>query len=473
MKTGRNRGLARVEALFAIGTRCLEVKDFPEAEEAFRQALRLAPDRPEAHINLGATLERSGASLEAETCYRRALSLNPSDLQAHLNLGALLVNQKRFGEAELVYEGATRLHPDSAALCSNRGVLQVCLHHEDEAERCFRQALALDATHPKARFNLSYLLLRQGRLDEGWQALEARAWNVELLSRIPAPRWQGESLTGTSLLIGCEGGYGDMIQFSRYVPVLKRQGATRIGIVCHPPLKRLFATLPGIDVVVAMGETIPSPDWDFWTLPQSLPLHCGTQLDTIPAPIPYLRATPEAVSEWRSRLPHRGLRVGLAWQGNPQFENDSDRSLPRLDLLAPLTAVGCAPFISLQITGDGSAASLPPNGLDLFDPNPWIRDFADTAALVTNLDLVISVDTAVAHLAGALGTPCWILLPHHKTDWRWFKERQDSPWYPGSMRLFRQPDTEDWGPVIEAVAAALKQFSQDQPRTRLPLAPQG
>ncbi len=461
------------EACFRKGSRCLEVNDFPGAERAFRRAIQIAPDLAEAHVNLGVTLEKTGALKEAEACYGRALSLAPVSLQVHLNLGALLVNQKRFGEAAKLYDGALDLFPTAAALWSNLGVLRACLKDESEAERCFRRAMALDSTYAKARFNLSYILLRQGRLEEGWQALEARSWNLDLLAKIPGPRWRGENLEGKALLVGCEGGYGDMIQFGRYASVLKGQGAARIGMVCHPALKKLFATLPGVDVVVAMDETIPGPDWDYWTLPQSLPLHCGTRLDTIPAPIPYLRASPEEVLRWRSRLPSQGIRVGLAWKGNSRFENDADRSLPGLDLLAPWTAVEGLHFVSLQQgMGEDETARIP-KGLELFDPSSWIKDFSDTAALVSNLDLVISVDTAAAHLAGALGKPCWVLLPHYKTDWRWFKDREDSPWYPGSMRLFRQPDSERWGPVIEAVAAALKGFSKNQPRTWLPVAPQG
>jgi tetratricopeptide (TPR) repeat protein len=452
-----------VEALFAKGLRHLEDGDLPAAEAAFRRTLRIAPEMAAAHVNLGVLHEQWGALQEAEACYREALALGPGDLQAYLNLGALLVNQKRLGEAATIYAAALERFPATPALWSNLGVLQVCLQHEAEAEDCCRRALALDATYTKARFNLSYLLLRQGRLEEGWQALESRAWNLDLLAKIPGPRWQGEPLAGKSLLIGCEGGHGDMLQFSRYASVLKGQGAGRIGLVCHPPLKRLFATLPGVDVVVALGELIPGPDWDFWTLPQSLPLHCGTRLDSIPAPIPYLSASEEETLEWRSRIPTEGIRVGLAWKGNPLFENDADRSLPGPHLLAPLAAVEQVRFISLQRGLAEEELRHRSAGLDMADPSPWVADFADMAALVASLDLVITVDTAAAHLAGALGRPCWVLLPHYKTDWRWFKDREDSPWYPGSMRLFRQPASEDWGAVIAAVAAALQRFVPSAP----------
>jgi len=448
------------EGLFSTGNRYLEAKDFSSAEAHFRRIVENEPDRAEAHTNLGFALENKGAPEEAECHYRRALALDPECAEAYVNLGTMLVRQKRFQEAEGVYEGAIQARPDSPAVWSCLGTLHACLKREVEAEWCFRTALDLDETYNKARFNLSYILLRQGRFEEGWEAVEARARNVDMTARLPASRWRGESLAGKSLIIAIEAGYGDLIQYSRFVSVLKDRGAARIGFVCHPPLERLFATLTGIDEVVPMGGAISESDWDYWILPFSIPLHCGTRVDSIPAPIPYLHALPAEVSAWRSQLPP-GLRVGLAWKGNPKFENDGDRSLPRLETLAPLAAVAGIHFVSLQKGTGEDEARHPPAGMSLFDPSPWIADFADTAALVTNLDLVISVDTAVAHLAGALGKPCWTLLPYHKTDCRWLADREDSPWYPGTMRLFRQPCRDSWPAVIEAVAGALQQFAQN------------
>lgn len=193
-----------------------------------------------------------------------------------------------------------------------------------------------------------------------------------------------------------------------------------------------------------------------------LPGLFDTRLDSIPAPIPYLKPQPELVRHWRERLPQQGLRVGLAWKGNPDFENDADRSLPSLMTLAPLAAVP-AHFVSMQ-KGRGEAEALqPPVGMSLHAIGPQLSDFADTAAVIANLDLVISVDTAVAHLAGALGKPCWLLLPDYRCDWRWMTERSDSPWYP-SMRLFRQTPGGGWAPVIEQVAAALALLRRDQAR---------
>jgi hypothetical protein len=453
--------LTALEPLFEQGSRCIESGDYARAIACYRTVLSLAPDLSEAHVNLGVACEKSGALQEAESCYRRALALNSDLLDGYLNLGALLVNQKRFVEARSLYETAIKCFPRSPAIWSNLAVLLTCADDHEGAERCFREALRLDETYALARYNLSYLLLRRECFEEGWQALEARPWSLALSASIPAPRWQGESLEGKALLIGCEAGIGDMIQFIRYVAVLKQQGAARIGIICPPSLKRIFGTLSGVAVVVALGEPVPELGWDFWTLPLSLPFHCGTRHDSIPARIPYLHPNPEQVLAWHARLPVGGVKVGLAWKGNPQFENDADRSLPSLATLAPLATAEGIHFTSLQKGVAEGEAEHPPAGMTLFNPSPGIQDFADTAALVANLDLVISVDTAVAHLAGALGKPCWVLLPNYKTDWRWFTDRTDSPWYPGAMRLFHQEEAGDWNPVIKAVSLALESFARE------------
>jgi hypothetical protein len=309
-----------------------------------------------------------------------------------------------------------------------------------------------------ARFNLSYLLLRQGRFEEGWKCLDARNWLGELAKHVSCPRWQGESLTGKSVLIGYEAGHGDMIQFCRYAAVLKAQGAAAITMICHPALKTLFAGLEGVDSLFALDQPIPTSGWDYWTTLLSVPYYCKTRLDTIPTGIPYVHAPKERAGKWARQLPKNGLRVGLVWKGNPLFENDADRSLASLEVLAPLGQVSGVHFISLQKGAGEDEAMHPPAGLPLTHVGGQLTDFADTAAVVANLDLVICVDTAVAHLAGALGKPCWVLLPDYKADWRWMADRTDSPWYPGTMRLFRQPRMGDWNSVVAEVVVALGEW---------------
>ena len=457
------------EVAFFSGVEAMEAGNWPLAEAHFVEAIGLAPDFAEALADLAYVLEQEGRAVEAEGYYRRSLAANPSIAQTYLNLGSLLLAQKRLDDAEAAFRRAIVLAPDLPAAWSNLGVLLASCKREEEAEASYRTALGLDPDYRLAAFNCSYLLLRQGRYAEGWQCLEARCWYERLEKWVPFPRWRGESLAGKQLLIGFEAGLGDMIQFARYVPVVKSRGAAKVAIVCHPPLKSLFASLDGIDAVFDFNEPFVADDWDFWSPPLSLPFHCQTRLATIPATLPYLHAEPARVAKWASRLATGGLgyRVGLVWQGNPRFENDADRSLPGLATLAPLGDVAGVRLISVQKGAGEEETAAPPPGLRIESFASEINDFADTAALVANLDLVISVDTSVAHLTGALGKACWILLPDYKTDWRWLAERDDSPWYPQVVRLFRQRASGGWEPVVDAVREALRDrlgHSHVQPR---------
>ncbi len=457
-----NRNHTSARALFEKGSSLLSAGDDQAAAACFREAVRIDPGFAEAHVNHGMLLDQEGIQAEAEYHYLYAITLNPNLGKAHMNLGVLLTNQKRFEKAEAAYRRALELMPDSPAAWSNFGVLQACMKREKEAEAIYRRALALDPDYRLAYFNLSYLLLRQGRFEEGWQCLEARDWYARLEKNLPFPRWRGESLKGRSLLIGLEAGYGDMIQFCRYASVLKARGASRVDLICHPALKTLFEGMDGVDHAFSGDEDIPSPGWDFWTPPLSIPFYCKTRLDSIPAGIPYLHPDRELSARWSSALSGEGsprdIRVGLVWKGNPRFENDADRSLPGLEMLESLGSIPGVRFFSLQKGPGEEEAADPPAGLPLVNLGPRISDFADSAAVVENLDLVICVDTAVAHLAGALAKNCWVLLPEYKTDWRWLTDRTDSPWYPGVMRLFRQPCMGDWGSVVAEVRTALREF---------------
>lgn len=450
----------RDQALFFAGNRLLAAGNGAAAERCFRRALALNPGFAEVWTNLGLLRERAGAVDEALDCYRRAVDLRPDGLQLQLNLGAMLMERGRFAEADDCLAQALRIDPGSAVAWSHLGVLMAHLNRDAEAERCCRTAIRLDADHAQARFNLSYVLLRQGRYAEGWDCLESRRWYDRLAHCFACPRWRGEPLDGRAVLVGLEAGHGDMIQFCRYVPELKRLGATRVGVVCHPGLTTLFRTLPGIDVVCSASGELALSGWDYWTPPLSLPYHCRTRLESIPAPIPYLTADPALVDQWAGELPTGRPLVGLVWKGNPRFENDADRSLPSLDLLAPLAGLDGVGFVSLQQGAGEDEARHPPPGFELSALGEHLTDFADTAAVIASLDLVISVDTAVAHLAGALGKPCWVMLPDHMPDWRWLTGRTDSPWYPGTMRLFRQPPGGGWTPVVAGVFGALREWAR-------------
>jgi len=438
------------------GGELLGTGDAPGAEAAFQLALQADSCNVFALSNLAWMREQQGVFEEAENYYLRALAQAPDDVHLLQNLGALLMRLRRPLEAEGIKRRVLALAPELPSAWSNLGALLAAVQRETEAERCYRHAIALDGSYTKARYNLSYLLLRQGRLAEGWQMLEARPQPTAFGDYFRFPRWQGEPLAGKSILICPEAGMGDMLLLCRYASVLRDMGVVRISILCHAPLKALLQTMPDIDEVMAIGEAVPAEGRDYWVPLLSLPGLCGTTLETIPSFPFYLRAQPQTVQEWAERLPAAPLRVGLAWKGNAQFENDDARSLPSLNALAPLAGVEGVQFVSLQ---KGAGENEVSTAIKLLAGGAALTDMADTAALIANLDLVISVDTAVAHLAGALGKPCWLLLPDYLPDWRWFAGRLDTPWYP-AMRLFRQLALGGWEPSIKQVADELAHWRQ-------------
>jgi len=435
-------------AWFAQALAYMRIQQWDEAERALREALGSAPEYAEAHCNLGYVLEQLGKVEAAEAAYRQSFELAPALLNAALNLGVLLQSQSRFDEAESIYRQAIHHHPDQASPWSNLGILYTALQRDQEAERCHRHALMLAPDYRKARFNLSYLLLRQGRFDEGWECLEARGLTPHA-GLVTAPRWQGESLSGKTLLLICEGGHGDAIHFCRYAILLQQQWSVRLHVVCPPALQRLFAMQ---DVFEQAWMNPGQVQCDFWCPLLSLPGLLGTRVDNIPADVPYLTVSSDFVQQWREILPVNHMKVGLVWQGNHKFENDSDRSLPGLACLMPLSKLRDVHFIRLQQEPASQQAA---DMIELIDLPDEMVDFADMAAVIAGLDLVISVDTAAAHLAGALGKPCWVMLPHYMADWRWMTVREDSPWYP-SLRLFRQSVRGDWVGVVNRIAQALQ-----------------
>jgi hypothetical protein len=328
-----------------------------------------------------------------------------------------------------------------------------------EAEASYREALRLKQDFADAHVNLGYALLLAGRYEEGWREHEWR-WRGRHLRAgargFTAPLWCGDPIGTRTLLLHSEQGLGDTLQFCRYAALI--EPGARVVLEVPPPLTRLMASLPGDALIVAHGEPLPAFDLHCPLL--SLPLAFGTTLEKIPAGVPYLAADLGAAAEWRrwlAALP--GLRVGLVWAGGARRESpdlaavDARRSMS-LATMAPLGEIDGVSFVSLQKGPPALQATSPPTGLSLVDPTSHLEDFADTAALVDGLDLVISVDTSVAHLAGAMGKPVW-LLNRFDTCWRWLQDRDDSPWYP-TLRQFRQREPGDWKAVMLAVRAALE-----------------
>ena len=456
------------DALVELGMLLVERKRSGEAQTCFRDALELTPRHLGALANLAQLLAADARSAEAETFYRAALALAPS-AEIRSNLGNLLAARGAVDEAEALLREAIALDPMLAAAHTNLGVLLADQRRDAEAEAAFRHALVLRPGDPLARLNLSVLLLAQGRFAEGWVLHEARhdpalpdnGIGPPPLATLPV--WQGESLAGKAVLVWAEQGFGDQIQFARYAERLKAHGARAVTWVCQTPLHALFETLRGVDRVLAADvvdnafhvDPALLAGHDVWAFPLSLPRWLGTDLATLPeVALPYLRAPlARRIEPLGERSAPR--RIGLVWRGNPRHHNDAERSLPGLAALAPLWGLPGVEFASLQTgrTGLGEAAAAP-DDQPLLDLGPTLRDFADTAAALDAVDLLICVDTSIAHLAGALGRPCWVLLPAHRTDWRWLRDRDDSPWYP-SMRLFRQTQRGDWAGVLARVCDAL------------------
>lgn len=461
------------EALNGLGSACLMQKRYAAAKPHYHRAMLLRPDYPSPHNNMANALWELGESAAARTRYRQAIALKPDHPDAYANLGHALRTQARrfadYHEAEKECRRALRLDPGNLAAGNNLGIVHLSRNELKAAEQCFRQVLARSAENADAHFNLSLTLLKAGALAEGWRHYEWRWRTGQLpLPKLSQPRWQGEPLDGRGILVYAEQGHGDTLHFARYVPLLaERTGAERAGrvmLVAQPGLVRLLKGMPGIASVHAVNDPVPA--FDVHTPLLSLPGFFGTTLDSIPARIPYLAPAPADVETWQRRIPvHGGVRVGLVWAGDPRphmlHANATDRRRSMtLSQLAPLAAVPGTVFFSLQKGTAGTQSHTPPRGMAVIDLMDEVTDFADTAALISTLDLVICVDTSVAHLAGALGKPVWV-LSRFDGCWRWLTGRQTTPWYP-TMRLFNQSRPGDWAPVVETVAGALRLFVDEQ-----------
>lgn len=442
---------SHTDAHNTLGNALRQTGQMEAATACYRRAIALDPRHADAHNNLGVALKTQGAGAAAIASYRHAIASRPSFAEAHNNLGNALREAGELESAATCYSQALRLRPDYADAHSNLGLVLDEQRRLDEAAAQFRQAIRLRPDLPGARFNLSLTLLAQGALAEGWREYEWR-WQTPHIARqwrdFPQPQWRGEPAEGQTLLIHAEQGFGDTLQFCRYAPLATARGL-RVVLEVPKPLLRLLRGLPSIADVVARGDDLPP--FDLHCPMMSLPLAFGTTLATIPAAGPYLHAMPEDAWAWQRRLEATGRRqprIGLAWAGRETNPRDSQRSLDAARL-APLLGIPGLHWVNLQQGG-----SLPPPVPPLTDWMPEMADFADTAALIEGLDLVVAVDTAVTHLAAGLGKPVW-MLDRFNPDWRWLDGRKDSPWYP-TLQIYRQPRPGDWATVIADVAQDLR-----------------
>jgi tetratricopeptide (TPR) repeat protein len=478
-----------VEAGCNLGVALLQQGRLDAAIARFRQVLALRPDYPEAHCNLGSALERQGRVVEAVAAFENALALRPDYPEALQSVAALLHQLGRLEESAARYERAVELRPEHAESWYGLGCTRHRQERRDAAAACYDKAIALRPDYPEAYSNLSLIRKDQGdmnaalevldralalrpdfadaqlnqamihlltgNLRTGWRQYEAR-WRTSQLDpdrrEFAIPRWDGGAGDGRTLLVWAEQGLGDSLQFCRYVPLLVARG-WHVVVEVPDSLVRLLQGLAGATVLPIGGAADLVPDCHCPMM--SLPLLFETALDTVPAQVPYLAPSSGTAPALRLADAGDAVKIGLVWAGNPgklsalHAAVDTRRSIV-LERLAPLLAVPGTRFISLQ---KDHRPSEDPAAYGILDPMPAVQDFADTATIIDQLDLVIAVDTSVVHLAGAMGKPVW-LLNRFDTCWRWLQARDDSPWYP-TLRQFRQPRLGDWDSVIAEAAGAL------------------
>jgi tetratricopeptide (TPR) repeat protein len=424
-----------------------EAGDLGGAINALRHAISLRPDYAEALSNLGNAMREQGQIDESLAVLHQVIALRPQVPQIHNNLANVLRAAGQQAQAIEHYRRAVTLETRYAQGWNNLGVALREAGQIDQAIDAHRRAISIEPEMADAHFALAFSLLLSGRFQEGWREYE---WRLKRRSHASVLRrnWEGSGLNNQTILLHAEQGFGDTIQFARYAQLVSHRGG-RIILGCQRELARLLQRLPGVASVIAIDD--PLPGFHLHCPLMSLPLVFGTDVHSIPANVPYLSADSALASQWEKRIPSgRKLNVGLCWSGRPTHPDDRNRSIP-VELLFPLAELPNVRFHSLQ---PGAATEISPR-IAILDHTQHLTDFADTAALIANLDLVITVDTAVAHLAGAMAKPAWLLLPF-APDWRWMLGRDDSPWYP-TMRLFRQPAPRDWPSVVANVLRQLRE----------------
>jgi tetratricopeptide (TPR) repeat protein len=427
------------------------------AIEACHRAIQLDPGYFEAYFNLGLALQAKGRIDESIAATREALRLRLDSAEAHYNLGNALHDIERYEEAIAAYRQALRFKHDYPEAHNNLGIALRDSGRLNDANAAFLDALRIRNENPAVHWNLALNYLLQGNFKDGWAEHEWR-WQCE---SFPSPRrnfrqpiWDGRNLNGQTILLHSEQGFGDTIQFVRYAPMVADRGG-RVVLQCQPELVRLLKCNPQLGEVISADDAIP--EFEFHGPLLSLPRAFNTDINSIPAATPYLRVDRALAEAWKERLVSapRGFRVGLVWAGRPTHKRDRHRSFALTQFL-PMAAVNGVSFFSLQKGPASKQIDNLPQSMKLIDYSSDLHDFADTAALIANLDLVIGADTAVIHLAAAMGKPVWLLLPAIP-DWRWLMNREDSPWYP-TMRLYRQTSLGDWAEVLNRVTGSLAKF---------------
>ena len=431
--------------------------------QAFEKAIKLKPDYSDAYYNLAFALKEQRQFENAAKNFKIAIKLSPDDAYAYYNLGNTYEALDRYEAAVKSYQSAINKSRNFTDVHNNLAVVLKKLGRFDEAISHFREAIRLQPDCAEARWNLSLALLVNGQFKEGWKEHEWRFVRGNRRTiyphRFSIPLWDGSSFIGKRLFVHSEQGFGDTLQFIRYLPMVKSRGGTVI-FETFGPLLGILNGFPGIDEMVEISpERSHAESCDYYVPIMSLPMLFATDISSIPSNIPYIFADRIKVEQWKNRINKEGYKIGIVWAGKPGHGNDKNRSC-ELEHFLPLAGIPGVAMYGLQ-KGDAARQAETPTGMKRtinFDRE--LKDFSETAAAIENLDLIISVDTAAAHLAGAMGKPVWTLLPY-APDWRWLLEREDSPWYP-TMRLFRQPARGDWGVVFDKVKDELGKLARER-----------
>jgi tetratricopeptide (TPR) repeat protein len=439
------------QAYYNLGNIFRNKGRFDDAVSAYQKALKIDPNFTSAYYNLGIIWEEKREFDKAIECYQETLQLNPDMASAYCNLGNIFQKMFQYDRAIPYYEKALKINPRLIEAYMNIGNILQWKGQIDDAISCYRKSIEMDEKHADSHWNLGHALITKGDFKEGWKECEVW-WQLEGRHHcgISKPMWDGSDIAGLTVLLKFFGGFGDTIQFCRYAPMMAQHGA-KVIIECQKGLTSLLKSLEGVCEVIEEGDKIP--EFDIFCPLMRLPIIFDTTPETIPSTVPYLSADPELVKNWRNKVQNDNsrLKVGLVWNAGPGFIAQI-KSFP-LRTYEPLFHLKDVTFYSIQKGELDKETRDTINDMGLIDYTEEIHDFGDAAALIENLDLIISVDTSVAHLAGALGKVVYTLIPFEPI-WQWLLYREDSPWYP-TMRLFRQPSHGDWESVIAEVSGAL------------------
>jgi tetratricopeptide (TPR) repeat protein len=447
---------------FSLAFVLQEKGNIEEAVTYYQKTLKLNSQFVDAYYNLGSIFQRTGRLDEAVFYYEKTFQANPRHAMAYNNMGSILQQKGRVDEAIVLYQKSLQYNPGLLSAYNNLGLAFQEKGMFEEAIKCHRKALSLNQEHAIVHFNLGVLLLMHGELEKGWEEYEWRKRMHGYRARsFTQPLWDGGDIEGRTILLYSETGYegfGDVIQFIRYAPLISERGA-KVIVECRNEIRTLLENVKGVEQVATNNGHLPA--FDLHCPFMSLPFVFRTTLESIPSTTPYITVGRQLVRKWEERIQDNRSKfnIGLVWAGDLRHPRVQYRSCS-IEAFQPLSELDGITLFSLQKGDAAKAAKGPAEGMKIIDYTEAVSDFADAAACMENLDLIISVDTAAAHLAGAIGKPVWTLLPF-VPEWRWLLDREDSPWYP-TMRIFRQPSPGDWKSVITHVADEIKRTIRDR-----------